>query len=1134
MDAEQLIDLLDRKSILLPEVIAELRSRVASLEEPIPAESFARRLVESDLLPSALIPDLLRQLEIETASPPPENPADLALPSTFSRPSRSEAIPPAPPSLPASPGPNAPPTPPPQSPPPTPSGFEPAREPSLSTKHLRLKKKSANPRESKLILAGISALLVLLLLGVFFSGSIFQRSADRMLAAANTSYEQGSYPQTIAAYTEFIDAFPGHAGVPTAKIRRALARIRQQVDAKTDWPQAFETAASEIDSVREEIGFFEESKAELANLLPKIAAGLAERAEAETSLPLLERAEKALKLTDELLPRSLRPESELSKTRQQVSRVRRILLRDDRLNETDRTLQNLLARQPFVADLVERSYQAVDALRADYPELESDQRWRSMLRQISEAEANAVVPIPGDELPAFSTEDAPAVGEGVCRPLAVLTFASGADKTESGDSFPVFFSGSGVFGALRGDNGTPLWQRNLGGRQGDLLPFPLLVPVPGPDGTALIVDLARHDLLRVDGRTGKTLARWSVGEPFRFSEIPAENPGEDGKHVALAARSGKLFIVSLSDNSLRGFRLPQELQSAPLIDPGTKTVFQFADRETLYRIPLEGEEPVRSVFFGQKPESLRVLPRMSGSNLLLVRPAATAPPGSLLELVSTEGEPVQTLTVDGLVDTPVSEDAGYTAAVSDIGDLVLFEQTGDPKKPLRQVARGTAGSGTERRGALRFALLFGRQLWIADRQFTRFEPQLSQSRLLPQRALRQDIVTPLPVFRNEKTLFHAFRRPGFGGLSVEAVDMDDTRILWETDLLDPIVLEPEISPEGEVSLYTSSGKHYRFRPDPEHAGFQGLPDARLPAGVFGAAPLDGAVPLRDGFSAWFSLRRRGDSPEATASGRTIMIYDPRAGSETRFIPRRLTASLAARPLALNGFLLAPLDDGQVLLLDAATGNSVAEPFVPVLDPAAPARWSDPVFWDESRFLIIRNRDEEPALHLVVYETKEGSPARLRAELTHKIDRPAITSPVRLGNRVAWVDTEHRLQLLRFEDGRAVSEASLKLPGPPVWGPHACGGVFLLATANGRLHVVSETGKLASLEASVPVGRPCERNGTILLVDRDGVLRALAPAAPALSVLAETGVPASVGPVLHEGRVLLGGNDGTLYEIVLPD
>ncbi len=1117
MHAEQLIDLLQRHSVLAPDVIAELRGRVAHLTEPVPADACARRLVESGLLRAELVPELLRQLETEAAAPSPSVPSG----------------PPAPPAPPAAP--------------PLPA---PPHQRVSRPQRFDLKKTAANPWESKLILIGLSAILVLILLGVFFSGSIFKRSADRMFASANEAYNQGSYSQAITAYTHYIDGFPGHSGVPTAKIRRALARIRQRVDAKTDWPETYETAVTEIESVRNEIGFFEESKAELANLLPKIAAGLADLAEEQTSMPMTERAEKTLAMIDALLPRSLRPESELSKTRHRVERVSRILVRDDRLNDVNKDLQSLLARNPFARADVEEAYKTLDALLVDYPELETDERLQTLLRQISKTESRAITPIPSENLPpcldGVDAEAETTDRKAVCRPAAVLFYGKSFETPTQGDpgsnSPPVLLASGGSFFGLRSDTGRPLWKRNIGPRHGDFSAFSDIIPIPGENPSALIVDTRKHDLLHLDGLTGKTLRRWAVGEPFRISEITPT-----GSHVALAVRSGSLLIVSLADATVRGYRLPQDLQNAPLIDFETKTVLQFANRETLYRLPLAPGGSVQAIFTGQKPESLRLPPRLLNSNLLLIRQSPRTP-GSLLDLVALddqtfEAKTLQTVALTGFVDTPVSVDGEHLAAVSDTGEITLFEQTGDPAKPLREVAKGSAGAAAtgdaDRHGVLRFSLMEGRQLWIADRQLTRFEPQFAQSRILPRKTLRQDIVTSSPIFRHENVLFHAFRRPGFGGISLEAVNMDAARILWETELADPVVMEPLVSPNGEISVYTSTGRLYRFKidlrgDDSRPSVFQGEPISSVPAGVFGQAPLSDVIPLRDGYSAWFSISRNENPSAPATSSRAIMIYDPNATDDTRFIPRMLPVSMAGRPLGLAGSLLVPLVDGQVVLLDAATGKAASEPFVPVLTPDAPASWSDPISRDETSFLIVRNRGLESALHLVALEQKadRADSPLLTSKLTHKIDGPALPRLARIENRVVWVDTANNLNAVRIEADRFVPEKTTKLPAAPTWGPYAVGDVFLLATSDGRLHVFSGTKNVEALKLPRPVGLPCLHHGRILIAAETGSLYELNPDSRTLAKLIDTEIPIASGPAVLNDHIILAARDGTVYLVTM--
>ena len=56
----------------------------------------------------------------------------------------------------------------------------------------------------------------------------------------------------------------------------------------------------------------------------------------------------------------------------------------------------------------------------------------------------------------------------------------------------------------------------------------------------------------------------------------------------------------------------------------------------------------------------------------------------------------------------------------------------------------------------------------------------------------------------------------------------------------------------------------------------------------------------------------------------------------------LPSPLGARPIAWGPHVLVPGVDGRVYLIDPATGESAADPFVPPFDRDHPYRWASPV------------------------------------------------------------------------------------------------------------------------------------------------------------------------------------------------
>lgn len=1194
--AEQLIDLLEQKNLVAADLVDGLRERIAQTPNSIPAEIFARRLVDHGVLTESLCDALLRQLQrnAETNSnstiPTKNQTVTTALPTASKNASKND--PPVqqgaqPLTLRKS---TDPPLTPRDIPPPrkkiAPSlpsvaernqAKETSRKNRMDSQRFSLKKKSKNPWDSKLIVFGLGALLVLLLVGVFLLGSLSRRSAETVFSEANRLYDGGSYSQAIIAYTDYLRAFPNHSGASTAKIHRAMARIRLLVDAKSDWLKAWETAYTEIKAIENEPYFFEESNAELAILLPRIASGLAAEAVKKTSLQHAEQAGQALALIGEMLPRSLQPTEQLAEARTQIERVRRLLVQGDKFNDVESALASILKTKPFGTDELKRCYDLLDKIKESFPEIETDPKYFEAFRRISQTEWKAVRALTPNELPDAVIEPAPP--ELPVHQSAVLYYRTFSRNSGVSEDTPVYLSARNQIFGLRASDGMPLWKRTLG-KQGTEMPtasqpislstsMPKILPMH--DATALVVDAEAWHLDRINGKTGKVLWRLPIEEPFYVSEI-----GRIGATPVVVAttRSGKLLKIFFDASATRieGVQLPQAVDSPPLIDPVNRLVFQFARRNTLYILPFGKDEKSRSSFFGQKPETIRTASVLFQSNLLVVRQTGlkdcemivfspTEEPPVFPGQEKTIGRPMQIIPIRGLVDAPPAIDGAHLVLTSDSGETLLFDwkDTGNAKTEYRfqKIAEGSVGGNATEKGTARYATPIGKNVWIADWQLTRFEPQLAQTRLLSRETVRKDIVTLGPLRRIENTLFHAYRDPTFGGVFLSALSLENggennltkNSVCWETELAEPIVLEPKPVDTESFDIYTSSGKTYQIPVSGGvHPAFYGEPKTRLPRGKFGTKPLGNIVALKDGFEAWIpdieSQRNRVSSVSVTDSTfRNLPIYDPAAADTTRFRSMSFSIPWSAQPIGLAGNLLVPLSDGRIDLRDPRSSNSVVRPFLPRAEIDALPLWSDPVPLTDSsnshssEFLVIDNRpDENGRFTLYQIELKPDEtpnrPATLFVQKKISLENPVFRPMTVVSKRALLIDSRNVLQTIKL--GNADTETSVEktelLGSVCVWGPHAVGDSFLFALADKGLFVVDSKGNLLPIASVTPIGKPFSDENGILLNSASGTLWRINPRHFEFAETVETGVQTSVGPVRFGTKTILSGVDGTVYEI----
>ena len=1125
MFAENFVDLLAQKNLVSSEIVAGLRERIAQAPQAIPAQTFAERLVDHRVLTPFLADALLRELRAvdkvllpsePPLPPPPINPVAAILDlRDYVEPKEPPRL--SPPSTPLSS---------PLSPRPRlvggtislPTSHKTEEFPSTPPKRFTKQRTADNPWDSKLILFGGGGLLALFLIGFVLFGSLFRRSADTMFGIADQAYENGSYSQAIRDYAGFIKTFPNHSNTSLAKIRLALARIRLTVDTKSDWAKALETATVELKEVENEPMFFEDSKAELAVLLPKIATALAAVALEKSSPLYADQAEEALSLVDKYIPRSRRPGDQLIEVQAKINRVRRGLVIQDNLDEAEKELEPLLNATAWTKSTLDECFTLLDVLLKDSPEVDDEPKFLSLLRTVTENAHRAVEPIPDDEL--GSVQWAVSAPSENATPIVSLFYRNHQSDAPVTEEQTIIVCTDGAVYGLRASDGTPLWQRaNVVGKHADWGTAPLFQYVPLKkqllQSTVLFLDSRNWTLLLLHAPTGEPVWSLAVGEPFRISNVVSD---EDRATVALATETGKLQILSFGkDVDVRGFRLPQPTNAAPFIDPVKKVVYQLADRETLYVLSPDDSQKNRSVFTAHKPSTIRTMPIRFGPNLLLVFQTGIRDCSLAVLDIEQNLETRQQIPIPGLVDAVPEVDGSFAVLAADGGATFQFELADGQ---LQKIAEGSVGGETIQRGVARFVSQVGKNVWVADWQLMRFEAQLAQSRLLPRESVKRNIVTLQPLRRIGKTLFHAYRLPSLGGVGVQAVSIDNAAVLWETEFSDAIVIEPQVKAD-EATIHTASGKAYTLNIADMKEPFLGKPTTLLPSGTF-EVPLADVLPMKDGFDVWI--------PHWTPQNRTVRVYDPTATDATRFRTLLLPTPPAVPPIALDGRLLAPLSDGQIALFDAKTGAPVALPFVSTIAAERQPLWTSPTAIPNTKeFLVVNNRPDENnrvVLYRIAFiddgETKLSEKDRLT------LDRP-IRSPIAVaGPLTAMVDDRNVFLTVKLDDLKPGTATNLA--AACVWGPYALDDGFVLATTNSTLHFFDADGERFSCSSPTPVGKPFLDGNTVLFNSSDGKFWSVDRKTGNMGPVIGTGISASVGPIRVGRATLCCGQDGVVYGI----
>lgn len=985
-----------------------------------------------------------------------------------------------------------------------------ARDASGRRKHV--KKTHKNDFDSPLLLIGGGVLALLLLGGVGLVLLMGLQSGDQLIDSARKAYESESYSQARDDYEAFVEDFTGHIRWSEARVALAVVRIRQITDTTGNWQQALQVAKQEIPRVEDEEAFAP-SRGEFASLLPKIARGLAEKAEAKSDASdgtdpeltaeideLVAGTREALTLigNTKYVPKSQRDSGDLADIEALLDRV-------GRRREAVANLAVALGKIDSSAAEgdIATSYAVHTAFVSSHPELRDDERLAARLAAAVESERQTVRYRDASAEAATDDRDSP-----IARALPLAN-----PRREGQIEAPGVLVGGfrGVLYAVDASTGVLRWRRPVGESLDDVHPTRI-------DDDLLVIDHRRGDLLRIAEATGKVVWRTEIEPPTGDSSL--HTPVIAGERVLVASESGRLWSVGLTDGARYGYaEFAQPLRSPPAAALDLGKVYLLGQQSSLYTLEATTLDCLAVRYNGHAKGAAPVAPVALGGRVLLIQNVGAET--SLLTVYSTDadGLPANQLAEwrqEGVVSASPVVKGRRVLVTTERGAIYLYEVTSEVDgPPVALVASRAAQANVDGRNHV---VASGREVWIAGEGLRRTAASLADTQLvvraIPDPCDDDRFLGALEA--RGDAILHTRVRRGESGVTFAATDARSGALVWETDLSVAPLGPPEYSRrlKGVISTVVT-GQTHLVGAKAIRAGASTEPSVSPPEGTVydNRVSLTGGVGVlsTDGAKEWV----------ATA-------ISPRSGARRTSLPD----ALAGQPVGLSGAVVAPLRVGQVHVLDV-TGRQRALPFQPEVTVGEEVAWTPAAVGKLGARPIVVLSDGADTAYCLGLKTA-GAPALVElGSHTFPDARPA-TRAVIAGDRAAIGLSGGRIALLDLP-GIATPQ-TVDLPGEIVAGPYAAGGTVLVELDRGGLSGLEANGSVAwsvDLGGSRLAGDPLLFDGSILAVTQAGVVLSLDPATGQVAKRLDLGQRAGSGATAYGTNLLVAAADGSVLVIKKP-
>lgn len=957
---------------------------------------------------------------------------------------------------------------------------------------------------------GIGFLLLLFLMPLaFLVYWVSQGSADQAYEMAEGVYNARDYAQAAKRFDDFAYNYSSDPRASKAKVLATLALVREESEKVADPTVSLKKALDTFPLISSEPGLAE-VRSDFTDALLKMSEKYVSRLDQAKTLDdrekLLSSFTEQLKLVND--PRFVGNEERTqNKLRIQKIEEGKARAEADIVREKDLTVALADMAKANEAKEVNKTYEIRRTLLRKHPRLESTPQLNELLGVATNLQKELVTtdsPTPTVETTAPSVD---------VMAKAVLVNTKGEGDPSNTNVIPLRIKNTVV--AIREGDGAMLWRQYMG-IAWDGEPYKLSA---AGDADVLVSLPEQKRLRRLESATGNL-----VWETTMQSVINA--PKVDGDDVIVTTRDGDVYALdSVTGQSRWKRRLPQGVEVGAGGQTGRKTRYVVGNHSNLYALNRANGECTEVIYLGHNPGTIKIPPIWILNHLLVFE--NTGPDYSYLRIFRTDDDglkitPAQQIPImfrGHFVVEPQAEGRRFVVATN-LGEVAVIDV--DPTGTRDTVVKMAGSVEKEIDPKVTWPLLAGTDLYLASNRLAMYQIQVSSQKL--NRSWQKydgDQFVSRPI-KGEDAIYHARVVRGNLGVRISSINPQSGDSNWEVDLGVPVTALVNgasgftaVSAQGAV--YSLTPNSFQSKEPIRQIENQGRNQTEMKFTM--------AVPLSDGKLAIFNSMK----------GNEILLVD---GSRDKGLSRMVAFDVGQavpsnEPVAVGDYLVVPLSNAQLALIEPSTGKIVGVPFQPTIEANEIPKWLNPVLLSDKQNIVIADQRKS------IYKLSVGK--QLRPIVQQPLDRSLKGRLTVLNETVVAVSSSNTGDLLDLFDASDLSrKESVAVEGRFAWGPFTASGsstsVVIAHSDIEGLVAVNDKGQrlwTTPIDRETFVGSPTVIENDCLIGTAAGEILRVTLDKGEIVARKKLGEPLSVSPIVLPKGLLIPTDEGSVLTVPTP-